>query len=663
LKESFPEKSERLSVKEDLLKKLENESYVKYNLPNNTSLILSKEIRKVSKLKRYEDSPFPLLSNIECFNHAPGDWNSELIKYGIKTRHKLDDHQSAGESGVQVFLIKYSTLNNQSNKYLLKQYKRLRKFRDKREITKYWKLSWQLMTQSWSFRLACLNSWQPLWYRNQSIKELNKTWTGLNRILNLEELVSEVRNVWIESPKDKWRQLGIPSKSWRLYFHMLNMWITYIYDPYLSPKLYDGFIFNRGCKSWWEYVLWSPLLQIYSSIIELDFSSGFPNLSLHGVKRALHNDKLIPKNLINLILSHLKSSPHSASSYPTLETYIENEENQAWRKSCRSVHMGIGISPILFVITLNWALIKENLLSLNMTYKWYADDGSIFFNLKGLWEFFWTRSFSDKLLILKSLNQKENPILKVLNNSSTFQKVGLRICSKKSGLVRLFQIWIKPYKSLGLTLSTPLSIWKQVLYTLLWKPLPYSLQASTRGRGANPTKKQQATSPSNLKLDFKGKNKRRMDLERMLLEYKPYFGLLLAKLYNNNKSPSSQNKLLDSKPGSLLWKVNPHKQNKNLSKSERFTLYNAGSKMNWLFLSLISPGNPDSEPLLWINSQLEREATPPWKEISRFAPNMNHKDYYICDCWNKADQSVEYFKKYSEIKLTEEQKKQIYSKL
>jgi len=43
--------------------------------------------------------------------------------------------------------------------------------------------------------------------------------------------------------------------------------------------------------------------------------------------------------------------------------------------------MGLGISPILFVITLNWALQRSNLTDSHFQHKWYADDGSFYFTL------------------------------------------------------------------------------------------------------------------------------------------------------------------------------------------------------------------------------------------------------------------------------------------
>jgi hypothetical protein len=71
------------------------------------------------------------------------------------------------------------------------------------------------------------------------------------------------------------------------------------------------------------------MIKDYPNIIELDFSSGFPNLSLHGVEKALTQDGLIPPPIRNLILHHMKSPLIASSEFPTFETYVEHHENLA----------------------------------------------------------------------------------------------------------------------------------------------------------------------------------------------------------------------------------------------------------------------------------------------------------------------------------------------
>lgn len=653
LKESYPIYQERKDVKESLILKLRKSPFVKHQLSDNSSLILMKDERKLHRLRKYYDSPFPLLSSASYFSNSVGEWNQELYKFGIKARYKYKDLHCEGESGTRVHLIKGNRINTKSNNYLRKQYKRLETYRQRKEISNYWNLCYSLMQHSWSYKLAALNSWQPNWYKTFPLRDLRKMFAGLYKILTNLETKALINNVWIESPKGKWRMLGIPGKAWRLYFHMINQWITYIYSPHLPTSQYDGFLYKRGCKSWWENVLWSDILEKYGTIIELDFSSGFPNISLHAVKRALYEDGLLPSNLINLYLTHLSSTPRMAQNFPTLETYIEHNENLPWRKSCRSVHMGLGISPILFVITLDWSLRKIKFLSPQSTYKWYADDGSLYFTWRGLWNFFMNLPWPSKEIFLTQLFIfHENPILHYLNNHELFQKVGLRICPKKSGIVRLFNVWIKEYKSLGLTYFTNLPYLEQILSILSDEEIPMKIKASTRGRGNNPSKKKLGTVPSNLPLKFiKGKYK--LELENLLAKYKPYFGLILAKLYSNNQSlkepPSTK---LHWKSESLLNEMKPHKFNKSLRKQERLNLFSIGSKANELFLKTVYDNLKEEDlPHLTIK-KIKRALAINWPHIPTLGSQIPHRDPYTCHCWNASDPSKEYFKKYSELTLS-----------
>jgi hypothetical protein len=114
----------------ELLIQFESRSSVKYSLDGQTSLILLKDERRLNNLRRYEDSPFPLISNVEYFCTSSGDWNKELLEYGIKTRSKLNDLDSPSAVGSRIHLIRYDTVQSRGNRYLKRQYRRLAFFRD-----------------------------------------------------------------------------------------------------------------------------------------------------------------------------------------------------------------------------------------------------------------------------------------------------------------------------------------------------------------------------------------------------------------------------------------------------------------------------------------------------------------------------------------------------
>jgi len=652
LRPYFPDKEARLNLIKTLLTQFENSSFLKYPLPDNHFLILSKTERKLKSLRRYEESPFPLLSNMENFSNNVGRWNEELLAYGIKTREKLNDlSNNTSRVGSQIHLINYKTLNSKGNQYLKRQYKRLSVLRKSNRITAYWNLSWTLMCSSWSYRIASLCSWKSNWVTLFTGREINQLFKELNKILNLQQLQTLITNVWIESPKGKWRQLGIPPKSWRLYFHMLNQFLSYIYSPHLDPSIYDGFLYNRGCKSWWSNLIWNNYLTKFPNIIEFDFSSGFPNISRYILRQALISDQLLPENLINLILLYLQSPLKESAHFPTYESYVENKYNRNWRTGSRSVHMGLGISPILFVITVHWVFRQLNLYKISgLSLKSYADDWSVYFTYEGLNSLIRSTG-STWLHVLLGLTQNQNVLLTIFNSHPLFKEAGLILCSKKSGWVRIFHLWLKPYQSLGLKLTTSLPLWKQFLLTIIRQEIPLDLSGSTRGRGPNPSKNQPGTEGSKILLNFPSERPGdSLNYSVMKSKYKQYFGLIQSKLYSSPPLPSLYLPNTSSSTSSLsqeLRKELSYKSSKPLRAI--YNQYNLCCKLNELILKI---NNKELIPLEWkIIYPNHRELKIPW--------NIRNTDLSSHTIPNplppvESIPLTDYFTKYSEItqKLT-----------
>ena len=649
----FVEEEARMLFITKLLARFERQVSLEINLTPCLKLILSRDSRDKNKHKRYYDSPFPFLVNMDCYSNTIGEYNSELLSFGLQTREKLDDHSNNSSLvGSHVQLILIENLCGKGNTYLRKQYKRLRHYRET-DLPSYWNLSWTLMCKSWSFKLASLYSWKSNWYKTLTPYTIKKLFRTLNRLLSLSEQQTVIRNVWIESPKGKWRQLGVPSKGWRYYLHMLNMFISYVYEPDLPKEHYDGFIFNRGTKSWWEHLLWSDLLTRYPHLLELDISSGFPNIQLSIVRKALLNDSKIPESLVNLLLTYLKSPLQESKIFPTFETYVENTYNQPWRKSDRSLHMGLGLSPILFVITLNWVLNQIKLKSPNLTYKFYADDGTILMNWKGLFELIQlTPNFFFSLLKL------ENPFLLSLNELPLLKESGIQFCKKKSQFVRINWIWLKPFRSLGLELSTPFTKLEQIMRRLLQQPISEDLSANTRGRGANPITRRASSPGSRKVLKLRNLlNDQILNLSTLKKDYKPYFGLLQAFLYSPFWGKTSMRSTPLGYSQSLLGILKQRlKQKKNRKLELKLNLYNSCSKLTELLLELNTSSYPP--PIEWkILYPNIRTLKFPWKKdfpnvlameianpIKVSESNLNTKNF-----------KETYFRKFSELGLTSEQ--------
>lgn len=653
LKPFVPDKEARSSLMNKLLVKFERETSLKYNLSPTCSLILSKDERQVRKLRKYHESPLPLLSSISVFRSTIGSYNEDLLQYGLTSRLKVGDTPTASSLGSQVYLIITDTLTFQGNSYLRKQYKRLNKYRTSGDYNSYWHLSWTLMCSSWSFKLASLMSWQSRWYKELSLHSFHGIWKGLHKILSLEDKSPKLKNLWIESPAGKYRQLCIPNKAWRLYFHMLNNFLSYVYSPKLNTSEYDGFLYGRGCLSWWKGVLWGDYLN-HLNILEVDFSSAFPNCSRRFLYKCLKTDGLLPMNFIHLILNHLPSSSQASTTFPTLQSFIEHKSNPLWRNSTRNLPMGIGISPLLFVICLRSALEQVKLRIPGIKYRFYCDDGSIFYSYKGLIHFIQNCNLS-LIQLIKCCISGHPLLVEILNKSQPFQEAGLIICQSKSRLVKNLGIWLHPYISLGLNLYTNLSKYSQLRNLLLKKPIPLYLRGWTRGRGANPIKQKESTQPSRVLLEnLKEGSSKQMTIGLLLSNYQKYFGLIQSKLYCNINKVYTIKTYPESKEKSILRKLQHSiKGDNNFNKKSfvpKIDIYNASSIISELFLQCQTK---EGLSMNWkiVRPNLERELHISWPRITNNPFNTS----ISCPLppLNFIErEGLDKFHKYSELNLT-----------
>ena len=577
--------------------------------------------------------------NIELFSNSIGGWNEDLRQYGIKARARRLEPSTT--SNCQIYLYDVTSLTSRGNSYLRRQYNRLTHSRT--DPIAYWNLSWDLIQKSWVFKLACLQNWLPRWYKELTLKELKKIWTQMESIVKLKSLRGTIHNVWIESPKGKWRQLGVPSKPWRLYLHILNLFLSYQISFQLPRGEYEGFIYNRGCKSWWDDLLWGDYLTRYDSILELDFSSGFPNLTLQGLRESLLSLTTIPEIITNLILQHLRSPLQSSSSFPTLETYIEHRFNLPWRTSERSVHMGLGISPILYVMCVRHAFSSFLPKYPFLRMKWYADDNGTFLNTKGLLLHIFQHPLEFLRTFISLLSYRFNWIA-WLNSLPLFKRMGMRFCEKKSGITRLLWIWMKPYKSLGLTLYTTSSLLTQMKCLLSGQEPLMSLKSSTRGRGANPHKRKKETLPRTEELNY-GSGNLRLTLTTLIRSYRPYFGLLMSKLYG--KGPLRPPRA-STTPQSFLWELKRYRLNDRLLSSERINLYNTSTKLSQAYLNILTNRGI---PPFYLPPSLQKKLKVTW-----VAPTITLTEQRVTNPLSGLYPSPQSeFRKYSEITLTKEE--------
>jgi hypothetical protein len=120
-----------------------------------------------------------------------------------------------------------------------------------------------------------------------------------------------------------------------------------------------------------------------------------------------------------------------------------------------------------------------------------------------------------------------------------------------------------------------------------------NLSGHTRGRGSNPITGKRGTLGSRLTLNIPHKtNKRNLDLENLIENYKKYFGLIISKLYSSKPDPTP---FLANPPNrSTLYKTIMRElyKKKNKEYKKEINKYNLGCKLNELIFHLFKTGYP-----------------------------------------------------------------------
>lgn len=76
--------------------------------------------------------------------------------------------------------------------------------------------------QTMAFNYVCTG-----WYKIISHHEVNQILKGVREITAESKTEINLRRVYIPKANGKARPLGVPSKSWRVYLHMLNVLIVW----------------------------------------------------------------------------------------------------------------------------------------------------------------------------------------------------------------------------------------------------------------------------------------------------------------------------------------------------------------------------------------------------------------------------------------------------
>jgi hypothetical protein len=289
-------------------------------------------------------------------------------------------------------------MNKSMNRYVRHQFSTLNKNRN--NPRKFWKIAYQLMTHSHSYKTICFNHVFKGWHRKYKyhvVKNILKSFWELNK------KKYQYKITLIPKPNGESRPLGIPTPAWRVYLHGMNNILMVWLSPYVHPEQH-GFYPGRGTYTAWKSV---TKKLTYRSIYEYDMKKFFDTVNLDYLGDILKKTG-IPKDVVDLLIKWNRTLPYKgprhglswqspmeeASDYKYHEirevlhgfndyTYWINKKriteiqkpHLKHYEYYRGVSQGMPISPLLSSIILAPCLQKGN-----MDMVLYADDGILFSN-------------------------------------------------------------------------------------------------------------------------------------------------------------------------------------------------------------------------------------------------------------------------------------------
>ena len=338
--------------------------------------------------------------------------------------------------------------------------------------------------------LSTLNSWCPKYFDLKYIKVIKSLFT-LQKLISQNITHGPLQNVWIESPKGKYRLICVPDFAYRWYCRMWNDALSVWCKPRIHSN-YHGFIYNKGCLSWWKNFI-SQNWEKYDNIYEFDMASFFPNVNKKEGYEALIYfgvPKTYATHIINLVSGEIKDS----KKYLDVSCFYEETLNKAYRLTNRNLPMGNALCPLIsnLVLYKHFDELGFN-VDKDLMITGYADDNMLLCTKKGYLELEEMIKHSGKNTLEEFLSDEYKGIL---------------IEPDKSGWIKKWGLIKKDLKNLGLKLDLKTS----------------TLQGSTRGTDKN--------KPSTLELNLKTETSLiNYSFLKSPLNMEKYFGFLQSRLY------------------------------------------------------------------------------------------------------------------------------------